>query len=80
MTLRVRKLPPPTPWDPGPAHLSVYLPRGAGEPLQGVEVLPAALARMASGESEGLRGVGKTSRVSRGGEEATAGWEQQHRS
>lgn len=33
-------------------------------------MLLAALARMASGESEGLHGVSKTSRVSRDGEEA----------
>lgn len=41
------------------ASLGVCLLRGAGEPLQGVEVLLAALARTASGDSEGLDwGVG----------------------
>lgn len=45
--------------DPGPTHLSVCL-------LWGVEeVLLAVLARMASGENEGLHRVGKTSRVSK---------------
>lgn len=45
MTFKIRKLPPPTP-NPDPTHLSVCL-------LRGVEVLLAALARTASGESEG---------------------------
>lgn len=36
--------------------------------MRGVEVFPAALARTASGESESLRRVGQTSKVSRGGE------------
>lgn len=47
--------------------------------LWGVEeVLLAALARMASGESEGLHGVSKTSRVSRDGEcMGRRLWEQQ---
>lgn len=40
--------------------------RGAGEPPWGVDVLPVARARMASGESEGLHGAGKTGRVSGG--------------
>lgn len=45
--------------DPGPTHLGVCL-------LWGVEeVLLAVLARMASGENEGLHGVGKTSRMSK---------------
>ena len=48
-----QELPLP-PQDPGPAHLGVCLLRGAGEPRQGVEVLPTALARTASGDSEGL--------------------------
>ena len=56
MTLKIQRTLLPTS-DPGPAHLSVCL-------LWGVEVLLAALARMASGDSEGLHGVGETSRVS----------------
>lgn len=59
MTFKIRKLPPPTP-NPDPTHLSVCL-------LRGVEVLLAALARTASGESEGLQGVGETSKQLRGG-------------
>lgn len=62
VTLRFQKLPllAPLP-SPGPTYFSVCL-------LWGVEVLLAALARMASGEREGLHGVDETSRVARGGE------------
>lgn len=59
MTFKIRKLPLP-PRNPEPTHFSVCL-------LRGVEVLLAALARMASGESEGLQGVGETSKQLRGG-------------
>lgn len=71
MTLRIWKLhfPSPPP-DPGPTYLSVCV-------LRGVEVLLAALASMASGESEGLHGVGETSRVSAGECTVRRPWEQQ---
>lgn len=58
MTLRIWKLHLPS-RPPDPTYLSVCV-------LRGVEVLLAALASMASGESEGLHGVGETRRVSAG--------------